>query len=52
MKAGDLMYCTATGVHCLVIRTSIDSVSFWKILRQGQEAFVNERYLEKISENR
>ena len=52
MKAGDIMYCTATGVPCLVIRRSKDSISFWKILRQGQETFVNKRYLEKINEGR
>ena len=47
-----MMYCTTMCVPCLVIRRSKDSVSFWKILRQGRVAFVNERYLEKISESR
>lgn len=52
MKVGDLVYCKTTGKYCLVIRRSKDSVSFWKILRQGSVAFVNERYLERINESR
>ena len=52
MRAGDLVYCKTTGELCLVIRRSKDSISFWKILRQGRDVIVNERYLEKINASR